>query len=197
MMLALFVFFGVVVYKTLANTPAFNLQLVSQTIVGEGRLPDSRYMYDLGQYEYQRGFAYLAETDTTPGRTSVTEEPASEGTLRYRAYEASDALEAAVRLDPGNARAWAALAWARARVDDYEGALEALRVSWEINPNNGTLANRRLTLFGFLVAPGPLQQDLNDADQGAAVRDAEVLRLFEPRDMQQLLLLHPHLSTMI
>ena len=193
MMLVLFSFSTSVAYATLVKTPAFNPRLVSNTIVGEGRLLDSQFMYDLGQYEYQRGYAYLVSTDTSPGAESVVARPASPGVLKYRAYEAVDALEAAVNLDPGNARAWVALAWARASIEDYQGAIEALRISWKINPNNRSLASRRLNLAGLLTLPETSLFILTEEDQIALMNDAEVLRNFEEKTLAGLETAHPHL----
>jgi hypothetical protein len=186
LMLLLLVFSGTVVWKTLTSTPAFNPSLVSDTIIGEGRLFNSHFMYDLGEYEYQRGFGYLATTEKTPGYRNTAEDIASPAALRYRAYKAVDALEKAVSLDPGNARAWVALAWARASVDDLPGSTDALRISWEIAPNNRTLALRRLNLFGILMASSPDPMDLTRQDRAAILQDAEVLELFEPRGLETL-----------
>ena len=186
MMLVLLVFSSLVVWKTLTQTPAFNRQLVSDTIIGEGRLFNSRFMYDRGAYEYQRGFGYLATTEKTPGFRSADAERASPAALKYRAYKAMDALETAVSLDPGNARAWVALAWARASLNDRSGSVDALRVSWEIAPNNRTLAIRRLSLVGILAASGTHPVELTEQDRTAVSRDTDVLEQFEPRRLDNL-----------
>jgi len=184
--LVLLVFSGSVVWTTLTKTPAFNPQLVSDTIIGEGRLFNSHFMYDRGAYEYQRGFGYLAATEKTPGFRRATEESASPEALKYRAYKAMDALETAVGLDPGNARAWVALAWARASVDDLPGSVDALRASWEIAPNNRTLAIRRLNLIGILAASDTNPLQLTEQDRMAVSRDTDVLEQFAPRMLKDL-----------
>lgn len=182
----LLVFSGTVIWKTLTTTPAFNPHLVSDTIIGEGRLFNSQFMYDRGEYEYQRGYGYLAATEKEPGFRNSTEETASPAVLKYRAYKALDALETAIGLDPGNARAWVALAWARAGLEDVPGSVDALRVSWKIAPNNRTLANWRLNLVGVLTASATDPVDLTEEDRAAVTQDTEVLGLFEPRRLENL-----------
>ena len=186
MTLVLLVFSVSMLWKTLTQTPAFNPQLVSDPIIGEGRLFNSHFMYDRGAYEYQRGFGYLTTTEKTPGFRSATEESASPEALKYRAYKAMDALETAVGLDPGNARAWVALAWARASVDDLPGSIDALRVSWEVAPNNRTLAIRRLNLVGIMMASDTNPVELTEQDRMATLQETDLLQEFEPRRFENL-----------
>jgi hypothetical protein len=193
MMLLFFVFSGVVAWKTLGSTPVFNPRMVAETIVGEGRTRTNRFMYDQGEYEYQRGYGFLVADTMTPGYDVEDEELAPPGVLKYRAYKAKDAFEKAITLDPGNARTWVALSWARARLEDFEGAVNALRVSWQIAPNNLTLAKRRMHIAGLLSIPEFGRVVLTEADRKSVAQDANVISIFEMNEREGYEALYPHL----
>lgn len=192
-MLLMLGFFGFVVVETLGKTPAFNPQLVANTIIGDGRIFLSRMMYDQGEYEFQRGYGFLNADAVIAAETGLPGETASKGANRYRAFEARDALLSAVRIDPGNAHAWAALAWAYVRLDDLPESVNALRISWEIAPHNATLAKTRVNLVGLLTFPGLDRALWNEDDLHAFFRDIDVLEEHAPRSLQLYQELYAHL----
>jgi hypothetical protein len=180
-MLALLVFAAAVVVTTLGRTPAFNPRLVADTVVGEGRTALSPAMYDRGTYDFQRGYAFLMADAILPGDLDAWRSSVAPVESRYRAAQARDALASAVRNDPGNAHAWAHLAWAQARLGDRAGALAAWRRSTETAPFSGILASTRLDLVGLLSEPEEGWGALSEADLAAIARDLAVLARFDPR----------------
>lgn len=194
LMLVTFIFSFVVIFKTLGGTPAFNPRHVSDTIVGNGRIQPARFMYDLGEYEYQRGYGYIVSKDMSPGYRQRNERQAPLGALLYRAYMAEDAFVAAINVDPANARAWVGLAQAKANLDDFEGAINALRVSWDLAPNSKLLAKRRLRLVGLLTDPKHKFLTLADQDRSFVARDLDVLENFEPRSARNYRTQYPDLA---
>jgi tetratricopeptide (TPR) repeat protein len=181
LMLALLAFAATVVVTTLGRTPAFNPRLVADTVVGGGRTALSPAMYDRGAYDFQRGFGFLMADAILPGDIEAWRSSVAPVESRFRAAQARDALASAVRHDPGNAHAWAHLAWAQARLGDRSGALAAWRRSTEIAPNSGILASMRLDLMGLLSESEEGWGALSDADLAAIARDLSVLARFDPR----------------
>ncbi|MDU8944951.1 hypothetical protein [Ovoidimarina sediminis] len=187
MMIALALISAAAIWSTLGQTPAFNPRLVSETLVGQGRLPMSHMMYDRGLYDFQRGYGFLMANTVITGAVGAQTRQFSPDLALERAERADAALQSAVRIDPGNAHAWAALAWARAKLGDREGALSAWRVSYRIAPYNKTLAGTRLNLAGVLSRKTADGSRLTEADFDAIARDLDILGRFEPRRKREIL----------
>jgi tetratricopeptide (TPR) repeat protein len=196
LMLALLVFATTVVVTTLGSTPAFNPRLVADTVVGDGRTALSPAMYDRGAYDFQRGYAFLMADAILPGDIDAWRSSIAPVESRYRAAQARDALASAVRHDPGNAHAWAHLAWAQARLGDRAGALEAWRRSTEIAPYSGILASTRLDLVGLLSVPEEGWGALTEADLAAIARDLAVLARFDARALASRMEASPRLAAL-
>lgn len=194
MMLILLVFSGGSIWLTLNQTPAFNPQHIAETAIGDGRIIDNAAMYDPGTYAFQRGYGFLVAEAVISPETEAGEENVSSNQSDDRARLAVEALEISLDLDPGNAHAWAALAWARARLGDDTGTMDALRVSWQIAPYNRDLADSRLNLAGLLTDPEIGITEPTEADRAAIARDLEVLRRFEPQAVTYYIELSPHLA---
>lgn len=193
LMLSLLVVSAFVTWRTLGSTPAFNPRLLSETIVGDSRTAISEVMYDPGAYHYQRGYGFLMADTIISADTEAEGEIAAPEVAQERATKAAEALQTAVSLDPGNAHAWAALAWARARLGDRKGSADALRVSWQVAPNNRVLAETRVNLAGLLSYPG-IATGLTDSDYAAISNDMSVLSRFAPRVLALYTQVSPHLS---
>ncbi len=194
MMLILLLSSGISIWLTLSQTPAFNPNRLAETIIGDGRIIENSAMYDPGTYAFQRGYGFLVAEAMILRETEADEENVLSDKANERARLAIEALEIALDQDPGNAHAWAALAWARARLGDDTGTMGALRVSWEIAPNNSALAEARLNLAGLLTNPDIGITDPTKADRAAIARDMEVLRRFEPRALAFYTEISPHLA---
>lgn len=195
-MLALLVFSATAVLATLGRTPAFNPDLQSETIFGNGRTALSTAMYDKGTYDFQRGFGFLMAEATVSADTAAWEEFVAPEAALARALKARDALTSAVSLDPGNAHAWAHLAWALARAGDRAGSLEAWRISSRIAPNNQSLARTRLDLIGLLSESEDGWRALTEADFTAIAVDISVLELFDTRSLAFHMEVSPHLGAL-
>jgi hypothetical protein len=196
LMFVLLFFSGASIWLTLRQTPAFNPGLVADTAVGEGRIFDAAAMYDPGVYAFQRGYGFMVVDalilpDTQEANSGAPTEMAAD-----RARLAVEALEIAVTLDPGNAHAWAILAWARARLGNDLGAMEALHVSWKIAPNSKALADTRLNLSGLLTDPEVGIIEPTNAERASMARDVKVLRLFDPRALARYMEINPHLAAL-
>jgi hypothetical protein len=181
-------------FSALANSPAFNKSLRGETVFGGWRIFPNDAMYDPGSYAFQRGYGYLMADASFSADTEERGELASSDTARARARAASAALTEAVQIDPGNAHAWSALAWARTRDLDDAGALAALRAAWRTAPHNAVLAEGRLSLAGLLADPviGIFEPD--GADEAAIRRDAALLARFDERGLRGLAEEAPHLE---
>ena len=188
LMLILLIFSGGSIWQTLKQTPAFNPGLLAETVVEGGRVFSNRAMYDPGTYAFQRGYGFLMAAVSKEVKTS---EAAAEHTRL-----AVEALEIATIQDPGNAHAWAALAWAHAFLGDEIGAYDALRVSWQIAPNNKPLADTRLNLVGLLTDPEIELTEPNKTDRAAIRQDIEVLSRFAPRAIAIYLERNPRLAVL-
>lgn len=194
MMLILLIFSGTSIWLTLHQTPAFNPKLLADTVVGDGRIADNAAMYDPGTYAFQRGYGFLIADALILTDEQTSDEVASLDRAADRALRAARAFEMAIAQDPGNAHAWAALAWARARLGDNTGAMQALRVSWEISPNNMALADTRLNLIGLLTDPEIGSAEPTRVDRAAIARDLEVLGRFDPQTLSVYMDISPHLA---
>ena len=196
LMLVLLFFSGASIWLTLHQTPAFNPALIADTAVGEGRIFDAAAMYDPGVYAFQRGYGFLVVDALTSPDTQENNKGASTEMAADRARLAVEALEIAVTLDPGNAHAWAMLAWARARLGNDLGAMEALQVSWKIAPNSKALAETRLNLSGLLTDPEVGIIEPTDAEHASMARDVNVLGLFDPGALARYIEISPHLAVL-
>lgn len=186
LMLLLLISSGGSIWLTLKQVPAFNTGLLAETVVGGGRVLANRAMYDPGTYAFERGYEFLMASTSNAVEAS---EAAAE-----RVHLAVEALDIATLQDPGNAYAWSALAWGHALLGDDIGAYEALRVSWQIAPNNKALADTRLNLAGLLTDPKIELTEPNKSDKAAIRRDMEVLSRFDPRAMAFYIKKSPHLD---
>ena len=154
-------------------------------------------MYDLGSYNFQRGFGYLMADVLISGETESRSELASGDLATERARRAQAAIEEAVHSDPGNAHAWAALGWAFLRQGEAERAVDALHVSWEIAPYNRALADTRLSLVGVLSNPDVSDDALLETNKDGILRDAAVLKQYDKRTYDFYSEISPHLFALI
>ncbi len=196
-MLILLIMSGASIWLTLKQTPAFNPKAVKDTVVGNGRVTAIDAMYDPGSYEFQRGFGYLMADALISGETESRSELASDDLATERARLAQAAIEDAVRVDPGNAHAWAALGWAFIRQGEAERAVEALSVSWKVAPYNRALADTRLSLAGVLSEPDIADIALLEAQKDGILRDAEVLERYDEIKYNLYRELNPNLFSLI
>lgn len=197
LMLILLVMSGASIWGTLAKTPAFNPNALGDTVVGNGRVPLSESMYDPGEYAFQRGFGYLMADALISSETESRDELAADELAIQRAQMAQTAIEKAIRLDPGNGNAWAALSWAFMLQGEGEKAAEALRVSWEIAPYNRTMAETRISLVGVLSDPDISDSQFLDSHKMPILRDASVLELHDEAIYNFQKEQNPHLFVLI
>ncbi len=164
----------------LGNTPAFNPTLRTDSVLGDWRLVLNTALYDLGEYEFQRGFGYVeAGTLFAPAETSTSDRQAMLELEMQRQDIATQALTTAVTLDPANAHAWASLAWVRSLSGDDAAAMSALRTSWDLAPFNVDLADTRLNLAGLLVSSNDGIEHVSEDDQAFIINDIWVLNRFD------------------
>lgn len=185
---------GAAIFKALSDTPAFSPAARKETVLGDWRIPEGPAMYDPGTYAFQRGYGFLAADGVITAETEAPDEIASLEVSMQRAETARDALLEAVFLDPGNAYAWASLGWAEAQLAEDEAALAALRVSWQVAPNNRILADRRLGLVGTLTTPDLQIITLEPPDMTAIQRDIEALTRYDRGSLRFHMELNPHLA---
>jgi len=138
---------GSVIHITLSQTPAFNSEHRFPSVMGTWRTLDPASMYDIGAYEFQRGYGYLMADVMLPG-VSAKSDDGNEAI--ERADAAIMALERSLRASPGDAHVWASLGWAYARTGYLEQAREKLMRSWVLAPHNATLARTRMDLSSVI-----------------------------------------------
>ena len=146
------------------RAPAFNETLQVEGAGGGTRVPDLTAMYDHGAYLMQTGFGYLRadltfldnldeETLAALGQSLETDgaedgaAPAGIEAATRRHALARQNLENSLRLDPGNAYAWLALAESLAALGETQAAGEALVTSWRLAPTMAEIALPRVVLI--------------------------------------------------
>lgn len=185
---------GASIYVTLSDVPAFNPASRQATVSGGSHVAPPSAMYDNGAYAFQRGYGFLIADGLVSSDTEARDALASRETADQRARAAIAALNEAVRLDPGNAHAWSALAWGNAQIAEDGAALKALRNSWTLAPFNRSLAETRFNLIGTLTSPEFLVVRLTERDTEAIQRDIATLGLFDQDALQFYTELAPHLT---
>jgi len=192
--LALLILSGASIFSALSDTPAFDPDARKETVLGGWRIAANTAMYDRGTYAFQRGYGFLAADALFTANTENRDELASADIAEVRALQAIEALKEAVSVDPGNAYAWASLGWGMARIADDQAALEALRTSWKLAPNNRVLADSRIALIGAITMPDISTVELSAADQVSVQQDIANLRLHDENGLQFNIEAHPHLK---
>ncbi len=196
LLITLFVLSAMSVGKTLGQMPAFNPALRAETVLGGDRTVLATAMYDIGSYQYQRGYGFLNADLLVTTATGELLGIATEEEAASQADKARNALTQAVRHDPGNTHAWVALAWAEARMGNIQDAVSALRTSWQNGPYNRAIAEGRLNLLDVLVDPEFVQVDLTEEDLASIAKDLAVLQKYDPRSAQYFLNASPLLNTL-
>ncbi|MFK7880684.1 hypothetical protein [Roseobacter sp.] len=176
---ALLILSGASIFLTLSNVPAFDADLRKPTIFGDWRVATNSAMYDKATYAFQRGYGFLAADALVSSETEAGDEIATIEMAEKRARAAVDALEESIDSDPGNAHAWASLAWGHARLGADEIALTSLRNSWELAPYNRVLAATRVNLVSIVTTPELANIRLSEQDIQAVKRDFSTLRRFD------------------
>lgn len=180
--------------KVFTGNPALDESARIDGIYGDWRVPSGAALYDRAEYLFQLGYGYVHGDLLVSGVTEGRDEVASLAVVRQRSDKAIELLNESLTLAPGHAPAWNALAWAYATAGDFENALNALRSTWKLAPNNLTLSLSRLPLVDLLLEfdrqPNPLSPD----DKYGVAADLAVLATFQPRTYDGALANSPYLQ---
>ncbi|MCB1335638.1 MAG: tetratricopeptide repeat protein [Roseivivax sp.] len=199
--LATFGFLAAGVYAAagvISNAPAFNTDLRRDTVYGDWRTGYSADMYDEGAYLFQLGYGRVMADVLFSEDTEAIGEMADLDTAIRRAQEAVALLEESLSLDPGNAHAWANLAWAASMSGDAALAEKALRASWELAPNHLSLAARRMTLVAALTGPEELEPfQPGPADIARMRVDYALLQQRDTATVEALLEINPEIEALV
>jgi len=141
-------FLGVVVFlwagfnfvATFSNIPVIDEQIRRDSLDGGWTVAVGSDLFDKGQYLFQIGYGY-ANADDSMAKNTDEDNPMA--LANERAELAVLYLSESVSVDPGNAHAWAALAWSEAALGNIDGARAAMVTSWKIAPYNMQLAATR------------------------------------------------------
>ncbi|WP_430450422.1 hypothetical protein [Rhodophyticola sp.] len=159
-----------------ANAPAFNAELRRENVFDQTILAVGADMYDRASYLMQQAVSYT-RADLLPYGEDPDRLTAPADVVAERGAQAVALMRESLELNPGNAHGWAVMAMARIHAGDITGARDALRASWQLAPNNFSLAPERLDLV--LVLFDPLTDDvadiLTDKDRAAIGRDLETV----------------------
>lgn len=156
----------------LQGTPAFDADSQKTGVLGEWQVGLAPALYNRSDYLFQLGHGYAVSDSFV---TDIEEDDAllaDIDVMADRSMEAIDLLEESVELAPGNAHAWATLAWAHGFDGATEEARAALGTSWALAPYNAQLALSRLGVAELFLAPALDEETLEDlglsADELAA-----------------------------
>lgn len=170
---------GVAAFGSVVVTaPAFNAELRRTGAFGSSILPLGAPMYDPASYLYQQAATFV-RADLLPfgdGESAPLIAPLE--LSEQRAAEAVALARESLALDPGNAGAWAVLAWAHMMVAETDEARVAINRSWELAPHSLSLSSERLALVLALFDPILYAENPpspTEAEQAAYFRDLETL----------------------
>lgn len=135
-----FVWAGVNFVTTFSNIPVIDEQIRKDSLDGDWTVAVGSSLFDKGEYLFQIGYGYANADDSMAQNTDEGDPMAL---ANERAELAVTYLTESVSVDPGNAHAWAALAWSQASLGDIEAARSSMVASWTIAPHNRQLAQTR------------------------------------------------------
>lgn len=172
--------------SVLSSVPAFNSHLRVENVYLTEQAPIPVFMYDHADYLLQTGFSFVRADILPTAETEGLGESADIETAFERGLTAVQLIETSVSLDPANALAWDALAWAYMMTGEIEAAHVALTQSWSLAPFNRALAGSRLTLSAALFIDEELPElalTLTDDDRLSITRDLLTIRSANPKQL--------------
>ncbi len=184
-----FVLAGFNFSRVVATSPAFVEQVQLKGVFGEWGSRDSMANYDRAQYLFQKAYGYLNADLIASDATENAGELASAETGAERARIAQTLLETSLSLDPANAHAWTALAWARVNVSSIADARAAMQSSWELAPHHVELAIDRLNFVRLLTGPldRQLQTPITAQEMAQVRRDLSTLARYRPDEFSSIM----------
>lgn len=171
--------------SVLSSVPAFNGHLRVENVYGSEQAPVPVFMYDHADYLLQTGYSFVRADILPSAETEALGESADIDTALERGLAAVSLIEASVSLDPGNALAWEALAWAYMMTGEIEAAHVALTHSWTLAPINRALAGSRLSLAAGLFIDEELPElalSMNEKDRASMMHDLTTVSRFDTRN---------------
>lgn len=167
----------------MVNSPAFTVENRVDGLFGQWRTRTNPALYDRATYLFQKGYEYLNADVIASAAGENADRTADNATGQARAEAATQLLTEAVRLDPANAHAWAALAWARTGASRISDAREAMAMSWNLAPHHFDLAIDRLAFMEMLAGPllELLETPISPAELDHQRRDMAVVARFSPQ----------------
>jgi len=184
-------------FLTFRGSPAFNKSVRQEGLFGDWRVGIGAAHYDRPAYLFRLGYEYLNADATASGVTESRNELASAETALERAEKAVALFEESLSLDPANAHAWAALAWAHAMTGNIPSARAAMLASWELAPFNKALSIDRLTFMDMLTGPMREQQEIGLSKEELAHthQDIESARRYRKGELAAILARSTTLTT--
>ena len=175
---------GWAIRSVMTHSPAFSAENRVTGVFGQWHTRDNPALYDRPAYLFQQGYGFLNADviATSAGETSAQIADVETGLTRSR--RAVELLTESIALDPANAHAWAALAWARSSASTLADARKAMIASWELAPHNLQLAVDRLEFALMLTGPlrDLMQSPFSASERAGIARDLEVLQTHRPID---------------
>lgn len=183
---------------TFRGVPAFDAEARQEGALGDWRLPLGAAMYDRGVYLFQLGYGFANLDDSILlGGAAAAPEGFVDDPVE-RAERAILLLSDAVELDPGNAHAWAWLAWSHSAVGEMDKARETMAIAWELAPYNRELAVTRLDFATIVQELSTFEGEgvppLNEIEVAAVKKDYAVLGLRDEDLLEEYLGLLPFLA---
>ncbi len=184
---------------TYRDAPAVNEEARIENVAGDWRMPESRSMYNPGEYLFQIGHSYLM------GGLALDEE----GLLEAESYDIESELERMVlgqellleslAYRPGNAHVWTALAWMRSADFDFDATSEAMQMSWQQAPAHSQLSIERLMLVEAIASleEEDVMQKFLDANKASIKTDIEVARVYQARQLRDVLQFGTYLAPLV
>ena len=146
----------------LSHTPAFDADSQKTGVLGEWQVGLAPALYNRSDYLFQLGHGFTASDSFVTEVDDDSTVLADIDEMSERANEAKALIAESLALAPGNAHAWATLAWAHGLDGETEEARAALNASWSLAPHNYELALSRLGLTELFLAPALDLETLED-----------------------------------
>lgn len=180
----------------LDGAPALDPEARQAGVFGDWRVPVSAVLYDRADYLFHLGYGYVQADLLASAATEAREDLAEFDVALARAERAESLLMESVAHAPGNAHAWAYLAWARALRGEMESAARAMETSWTLAPHSLQLAPTRLSFFDLVaeLEGAGIAAPLTPRARDGAMRDVVVLNEWNRAYLAALVLGAPALA---
>ena len=173
------------------TVPAFNADLRKASDDAAWDVPDRLAHYDQARYLYHLAYAQMQVDEDIPEEVeNLPEAQALAETIK----RARMLLTESLAINPSNAHVWSQLALAQTLDGAHDMALESLKTSWALAPNNAQMAETRLYVVASILDQMPEAVEHFQAEDPEIQRDMQALSSFSPVTLEFFLETSPLLA---